>query len=78
MEQNLVDLKEWLQNCKYPIDVINRGIFNARLQGPANAPERKQTIPFISTYFSNIESSNILETAKSLLQNSTNQRINPT
>ena len=75
MEQNLADLKKWLQNCKYPIDVINRGVFNARLQGPANAPERKPTIPFISTYFSNIESSNILETAKSLLQNSTNQRI---
>ena len=75
MERNLTDLQVWLQNCKYPLNIINRGIFNARLQGPAPAPQRKTTIPFVSTYFSNIDCGNILETAKSLLQNSTNERI---
>ena len=75
MENNLRDLKVWLRKCKYPIDIINRGVHNARLQGPANAPSCTPTIPFISTYFSNFDSSNILETTRNLIQNSTNTRI---
>ncbi len=75
MEKNLRDLKVWLRRCNYPLDVINRGVYNARLQGPANAPNRKPTIPLISTHFSNFDSGNILETTKNLIQNSTNKRI---
>ena len=75
MEKNLLDLKSWLLNCGYPKEIIQRGIHNARLQGPALPPAQKITIPFISSYYSNFESSNILETAKNLIQNSKNTRI---
>ena len=74
-ENNLKDLVSWLLNCGYPLQVINRGIHNARLQGPAPPPEVKTTIPFISTYFSNYDSSNILDTTKNLIENSKNPRI---
>ena len=75
MEKNLTDLKTWLLNCNYPQQIIDKGIYNARLQGPANAPKDHKTIPFITTYFSNYDSTNILDTARSLINNSTNKRI---
>ena len=75
METNLNDLRTWLRNCGYPKNIIERGIFNARLQGPANAPSKKENIPFISTYYGNYDSSNIIETAKNLIDNSKNHRI---
>ena len=70
-----MDLRRWFLQCKYPLSVINKKIHSARLQGPANKPITKTTIPFISTYYSNFDSSNILETAKNLIQNSTNTSI---
>ena len=75
MEKNLEDLTSWLLSCGYPIQVIKKGIHNARLQGPAPPPAEKVTIPFVSTYFSNLEGSNIIETTKNLIQNSKNSRI---
>ena len=76
MENNLLDLTVWLQKCGYPKKIIDKGIFNARLQGPANDPLRKKdVIPFISTFYSNYDSNNIIEVAKNLIENSKNQRI---
>ena len=75
MENNLNDLRKWLGECGYPNNVIQRGIFNARLQGPANIPSKKCSIPFISTYYSNLDSSNIVSVTKSLIENSKNPRI---
>lgn len=75
MEKNLMDLKLWLQDCGYPNNVIEKGIFNARLQGPANAPEKKAAIPFVSTFYSNLDSSNIIDVTKSLIANSKNPRV---
>ena len=75
MENNLLDLTHWLQECGYPANIIQQGIFNARLQGPANAPKKKTSIPFISTYYSNLDSSNIVDVARSLVENSKNPRL---
>ena len=75
MENNLKDLTSWLLNCGYPLEVISRGIRNARLQGPAPPPDKKVSIPLVTTYYSNFDGANILEAAKSLIQNSTNIRI---
>ena len=75
MENNLSDLTGWLQQCGYPNEVIEKGIHNARLQGPAPAPENKTIIPLISTYYSNYDRKNIIDTTKSLIINSKNQRI---
>ena len=75
MEENLADLKKWLLDCGHPKKTIEKGIHNARLQGPANAPSSKTTIPFTTTYYSNYDSRNILSTATSLIENSKNTRI---
>ena len=75
MEDNLSDLTLWLLNCGYPQRIIEKGIFNARLQGPAPPPNQKTKIPFISTYYSNYNSNNILDITRSLIQNSKNARI---
>ena len=75
MEENLNDLRKWLLNCGHPRNIIEKGIHNARLQGPAEAPTKKTTVPFISTYYSNYDNGNTLITAKNLIQNSKNKRI---
>ena len=75
MENNLKDLTSWLLNCGYPFQVITKGIHNARLQGPAPPPEKRVSIPFISTYFSNFDGGNIIEAAQNLIQRSTDKRI---
>ena len=75
MEANLEDLGVWLRQCGYPDRIVDKGIFNARLQGPANAPSNKEKIPFVSTFYSNYDSSNIIEVTKSLITNSKNDRI---
>ena len=75
MEKNLTDLAQWLKNCGYPAKIIQRGIHNAQLQGPAPPPQQKVTIPFISTYTSNLDSSNIVDVARNLVANSRNPRV---
>ena len=35
----LTELKKWLLNCGYPRKIIEKKIYNARLQGPANKPD---------------------------------------
>ena len=75
MEENLEDLKKWLLDCGYPNNIIEKGIHNARLQGPANAPTNKPVMPFVSTYYSNYDNGNVLSTTKNLIQNSKNKQI---
>ena len=56
--------------------MIDRGIHNAQLQGPAPQPqEAKKTIPLVTTYFSNLDSKNILQATKDLIGSSKDQRI---
>ena len=75
MEENLADLTNWLLECGHPKKIIEKGIHNARLQGPANKPSDKTIIPFTTTYFSNYDSNNIVTTARNLIENSKNKRI---
>ena len=66
----LKELKGWLLNCGYPEYLIDKKFHNAKLQGPAPNPEdSKNVIPLVSTYYSNIDSKHITETANSLMQN---------
>ena len=75
MEENLRDLRIWLTDCGYPKNVIEKGIHNARLQGPANQSSKETTVPLVSTYYSNYDSGNILSATKNLIENSRNTRI---
>ena len=68
MNERLSELKAWLLSCNYPLAIIDKAFFNARLQGPA--PKKEEiVIPFVSTHFSNFDSKSISITANSLLSN---------
>ena len=44
MESRINQLKTWLLSCHYPVQVINKSIHNARLQGPAPKPADKKML----------------------------------
>ena len=55
------ELENWLIACNYPINVIRKGIHNARLQGPGPDPShKKRTLPFVTTHYSNITSNEVV------------------
>ena len=75
MENHLMDLKNWLIKCNYPLNIIDKGIHNARLQGPAPERNNRKVIPLISTYYSNYHNDNVIEVANSLIKNSKDERV---
>ena len=75
MEKNLNNLKTWLIQCGYPIEIIQKGIHNARLQGPAPNPPTTKIIPLINTYFSNYDNGVIADITQSLIKNSKSPRL---
>ncbi len=75
-EIRMKELEEWLITCKYPKDVIRKGIHNARLQGPGPNPEnKKRTLPFVTTHHSNINSSDIVKLSNKLIENVEDNRM---
>ena len=75
MERNLDDLKQFLLERKYPIEIIEKGIYNAKLQGPAPPPSTTQVVPLISPFLGNLDSANIINTTRDLLASSSNERL---
>ena len=75
VDRNLIDLKQWLIEQKYPSDVIDKGIHNAMLQGPAPKPSCEKIIPLITPYVENFDNANIIDVTKDLIGNSKNTRI---
>ena len=66
MNERLSELKTWLLSCSYPLPIIDKAFFNAKLQGPA--PKKEEiVIPFVSTHYRNFDSKSIFITANSLL-----------
>ena len=70
MGSHLVDMKNWLIKCNYPLSIHNKGIHNAQLQGPAIKKNNRKVIPLISTYYSNYNNDSVLEVTQSLIKNS--------
>ena len=54
IEYRLNELKNWLKSCKYLENVINRAFRNARLQCSASLKTNSNNIPFVTTYFDNV------------------------
>ena len=54
IEYRLNELKNWLKSCKYPENVINRAFCDARLQGSAPLKTNSNNIPFVTTYYDNV------------------------
>ena len=75
MKKNLNDLRRWLRNCGYPLNVIERGIHNAQLQGPAPPKDTTKVIPLISPYNNNYNNSSVLHATKSFLRHAKDERI---
>ena len=74
MNERLSELKTWLLSCNYPLAIIDKAFFNARLQGPA--PKKEEiVIPFVSTHYSNFDSKSISITANSLLSNVKDKKL---
>ena len=74
VEKNLRDLKEFLVSRQYPLDVIDRGFYNAKLQGPANK-ENNKVIPMITPFLSNLDSTNIVNATRDLVSSSSSARV---
>ena len=75
LKQNLSDLVKWLSKCGYPQNVIDKGIHNARIQGPAPLNANSSVILLISTYYSNYSSKIVVDVTKQLIKNSKNDRV---
>ena len=76
MEERLLELQELLKKCDYPPKLINRGIHNARLQGPAPMKnEKDNVVPFVHQNMSNFQFSHILTTAQNLVKNAQSDEI---
>jgi hypothetical protein len=75
MESRLQELKHFLLACDYPEAVINKGIHNARLQGPAPPKTNDEMITFIHPNMANFNFRNIVATAKNLLQHTKSDEI---
>ena len=76
MNIRLKEMKNWLLKCSYPENVIDKGFHNAKLQGPAPNPENKKEImPFVTTYYNNYSNKNVVRSINSTFQNSNNHLI---
>ena len=75
VQRNLNDLRHFLLERKYPVEVIEKGFHNAQLQGPAPPTSSTKVIPMITPYFGNLDSSTIVHTTKELIASSSNERL---
>ena len=76
MNYRLAELKKLLIQCKYPENIIDKGIFNAQLQGPAPPKtEKNNIIAYVHQNMSNFSFHHILQTTSSLLRNAGSDRI---
>lgn len=75
MWRNLSDMKKWLKLCNYPENVIDNGIHNALLQGPANKKVATKVIPLISKYVKNYDNKLVVQMTNELLKNATDERM---
>ncbi len=74
LKNNLSELRVWLKQCGYPDSLIDRGIYTAKIQGPA-AEKNTKAVPLINTYYSNYDNKAVCMVAKQLIENSKNERL---
>ena len=65
----LKEFKYWLKNCHYPDNGINQSFYNAKLQGPDPSEDTLKNIPFITTYYENIDDKKVIKKICSKLWN---------
>ena len=76
MEGRLEELRDLLKQCDYPPKVIEKGIHNAQLQGPAPQKTNKDNIvALVHQNMSNYSFGHILTTTRHLLENARSDEI---
>ena len=75
MEKRLQELKQYLLKCEYPENIIDKGIHNARLQGPANKKSNDDVTTYIHTNMANFDFRPIINKARNLLQQTNSEEI---
>ena len=74
VNERLSELKTWLLSCSYPLAIIEKTFFNAKMQRPA--PKKEDIlIPFVSAHYSSFDSESIFITANSLLSNVKDKKL---
>ena len=64
------DMMNWLKNSGYPQQVVEKGLHNARLQGPAPDPaKKKDIIPFVTQNNSNFSCNVITKKLQHMVDN---------
>ena len=67
-------MRTWLYKCGYPKFIVDKGLHNAKLQGPAPAPgSKKDVIPFVTQNCSNYSCSSVVKKLKLLIENCPDQ-----
>ena len=76
MKERLQELRDLLKDCNYPPKLIEDGIRNAQLQGPAPPKTNKtNTVALVHQNMSNYRFSHILSTTRHLLENAKSDEI---
>ena len=65
----LKELKNWLKDCNYPDSIINQSFYHAKLQGPAPFKDNPKNVPFVTTYYENIDNEKVVRKIRSKLSN---------
>ena len=76
MDYRMRQLRDWLLKCKYPPKVIDKGIHNSKLQGPApKRTNKNDVIPFVTNHSSNLGTSTITNHIRTLISNKKHGRL---
>ena len=67
-------MQNWLYRCGYPKFVVDKGLHNSKLQGPApNPANKKEMIPFVTQNCSNYSCTSVTKKLKLLIENCPDQ-----
>ena len=70
MKKQLSELKTWLVNCQYPEHMISNTFHDAALQGPTPYKDKKNSLPFVTTYHSNVYNKSLAMNISEKINNS--------
>ena len=69
VQMRLKELKNWLKDCNDPDSIINQSFYHAKLQGPAPFKDNPKNVPFVTTYYENIDNEKVIRKIRSKLLN---------
>ena len=77
LQSRLKELRTFLKQCDYPESVIEKGIYNAKLQGPAPKTSEK-VIPLVTTNYANLKLNNVIRRKKHHIEHTPSNELKDT